>query len=153
MLTLRKYNIIIGSEAVSEVIAIVLLVAIAVGIAVPIFIFSNQASVVSETPIAISLDLDYSESNKQLIITNIGGDKIDKAFASDGLSWNNMNVAIYSQSGEPPNLVSITGCQNFSSGCKIKATYDEVIPEDSSISITYVPADQLILNEELSDII
>jgi hypothetical protein len=131
------------------------LVAIAVGIGVPVFIFSNRTSDIDETPIAISIGLDYSESGGKgkLIIKNNGGGTLTDAFSSDGKSWNNMNVIINVQSGSPPNLDLITGCQDFSPGCNIIATYDVPLPEDSSISITYIPADQLILNEELSEII
>ena len=87
------------------------------------------------------------------MIKNLGGDTLTGAFSSDGKSWNNMDVIINTQSENPPNLDSITGCQDLSPGCNIIAKYDVTLPEDSSISITYVPADQLILNEELSEII
>ncbi|RLI59318.1 MAG: hypothetical protein DRO67_09915 [Candidatus Asgardarchaeum californiense] len=128
--------------AISEIFAVILLIGIAVAVSVPLLIAFNKPP--SEPPVIISLDVEYNKDAGMLLINHISGDNILNAYAIDNGNyvWKNLEVKV---TGNSPDIASITGNEDFSSGSTLKVQYSGDIPSDgSTFSFIYKPANQLI---------
>ena len=137
-----RLKVINREYAISEIIAVILLIGIVVAVSVPLLIVFNKPP--PEPSVIISLDIDYNKNTGMLTIKHIHGDRILNAYALDNgkYVWKNLEVKV---TGNSPDIASITGCEDFTSGCIIMVQYTGDIPsDDSTLSFIYVPGNQLI---------